>query len=255
MTDDEWNAAKHRVTDEMRSFTRPFVSPLTVETSETVRLEGTGSYVQWAKERLLLTCEHVAREQPIHYRFNGSDAVYEHPGPWTMERHPFDVAFARITDGQWTATEHQAESVLSARFAELHRISQQAELLFFRGYAGENAAYGFGIHQADGTGYCSQEVADAGDDQIFELFWDPQQGHITTGTTAEAASAMLFDNPGGFSGSLVWNTRYVEITAAGKAWSPGDAVVTGLLRRWDDKTKTLLVWRVEHLSAWLRAHV
>jgi hypothetical protein len=255
MTDDQWNAAKHRVTDEMRSFTRPFVSPLTVETPETVRLKGSGSYVLWAEERLLLTCEHVVREQPIHYRFNGSDAVYEHPVPWTVDRHPFDVAFARITDGQWRATEHQAESVPVAKFAEHHSISQPAELLFFRGYAGENAAYGFGIHQANGTGYCSQEVAEAGDDQIVELFWDPQKGQITSGTSAEAASAMLFDNPEGFSGSLVWNTRYLEMTATGQAWSPGDALVTGLLRRWDPKTETLLVWRVEHLSGWLRAHV
>jgi hypothetical protein len=255
VTSEEWNAAKHRVTDEMRSFSEPFVSPLTVETPETIRLEGTGSYVQRTNGRLLLSCEHVAREQPIHYRFNGSDATYEHPGPWTMDRHPFDVAFARITDRQWAVMQHRAESIPSTKFADLHRISHKEELLFFRGYAYENSAYGFGQHDANGTGYCSQEVAGAGDDQLFELFWDPQQGQITTGTTAEAASAMSFDDPGGFSGSLVWNTRYLEMTAAGKAWSPEDALVTGLLRRWDDKTKTLLVWRVEHLSAWLRASV
>lgn len=255
MTDDDWTAAKHRVTDEMRSFTRPFASPLTVETRETVRLKGTGSYVLWTEQRLLLTCEHVAREQPIHYRFCGSDAVYEHPGPWTMDPHPFDAAFARITDEQWRATDHQSAGVPSVKFAERHSISQPAELLFFRGYAGENAAYGFGVHEANGTGYCSQEVAGAGDDQIFELFWDPLQGQITNGTTAEAASAMLFDNPEGFSGSLVWNTRYLEMTASDEAWSPAAAAVTGLLRRWDPKTKTLLVWRAEHLVEWLRAHL
>ncbi len=252
MTAADWNTEKHRVTDEMRSFTQPFASPLTVETPETVRLKGTGSYVLWTEQRRLLTCEHVAREQPIHYRFNGSDAVYAHPGPWTMDRHPSDVAFARTTDEQWRATEHRAESVPSSKFAGRHSISQQAELLFFRGYAGENAAYGFGTHQANGTGYCSQEVAEAGDDQIFELFWDPVLGQITKGTTAEAASAMLFDNPEGFSGSLVWNTRFLEMTASGKTWRPEDAVITGLLRRWDPKIKTLLVWRVEHLAAWLR---
>ena len=135
MTAEQWSAAKHRVTDEMRSFTRPFVSPLTVESPETVQLKGTGSYVHWDEERLLLTCEHVAREQPIHYLFYGSDAVYEHPGPWTMDRHPLDVAFARITDGQWSVTAHQAEAVPLAKVAQRHSISEQAELLFFRSAA------------------------------------------------------------------------------------------------------------------------
>ena len=93
MTDYESNAVKHRVTDEMRSFTGPFVSPLSVETPETIRLEGTGSYVQWTKERLLLTCEHVVRDQPIHYRFYGSDAVYEHRGALDNGSPPFRCRF------------------------------------------------------------------------------------------------------------------------------------------------------------------
>lgn len=53
------------------------------------------------------------------------------------------------------------------------------------------------------------------------------------------------------SGSLVWNTRYLETRESGRNWSPDDAVVTGLLRRWDEKTKTLLVYRVEHVRTWL----
>jgi hypothetical protein len=36
-------------------------------------------------------------------------------------------------------------------------------------------------------------------------------------------------------------------------WRPEDAAVTGLLRRYDASTGTLLAWRVEHLLAWLRA--
>ena len=64
---------------------------------------------------------------------------------------------------------------------------------------------------------------------------------------------LKFENACGFSGSLVWNTRYLEVTRQNLEWSPEDAVVTGLLRRWDQETKTLLVWRVEHLRMWLDA--
>jgi hypothetical protein len=255
MTNEEWNATKHRVTDEMRSYTRPFASPLVEDLPDTIRLKGSGSYVSWGTSRILLTCEHVARHQQLQYKFCCTNDLHEHPGPWVNERHPVDAAFAMMDDHLWRATQHEAESVPSDKFARHHKVSQQAELIFFRGYADENSAYGFGVHQANGTGYCSQEVANAGDDQIFELFWEPSQGQITTGTSMEAVAAMSFDDPGGFSGSLVWNTRYLETIAAGEEWTPENAVVTGLLRRWDAKTKTLLVWRVEHLIEWLATRV
>ena len=239
------------VTEQMRAFTGPFVTPLTTPTLETIRLTGTGSYVDIRGERLLLTCEHVAREKPAHYRFAGSDDVFEHQGPWREDSHPVDAATAPMSNAAWTATSHQAGAVLAAAFAARHHIAQPEELLFFRGYAGENAAYGFGVHAANGSSYCSQEVKASGDSEIFEMSWEPLQTEFTAGTSAEAQASMGFNDARGFSGSLVWNTRYLETTGAGRKWSPDDAKVTGLLRRWDTGTKTLLVWRVEHLRAWL----
>ena len=45
MTPAQWEAMKHDVTDRMKIFTRPFVTPLGTETQTTVTLVGTGSYV------------------------------------------------------------------------------------------------------------------------------------------------------------------------------------------------------------------
>lgn len=131
-----------------------------------------------------------------------------------------------------------------------HQIAQQEELLFFRGFAGENAPYAFGVHQAIASGYCSQEkfVETPQDRSIFEMFWEPGEIRFTSDTAEEAVKAQ---DAGGFSGSLVWNTKYLKCRNAGREWVPDQAVVTGLLRRWDTATKTLLVWRVEHLRAWL----
>lgn len=117
-------------------------------------------------------------------------------------------------------------------------------------YAGENSTYD-GILNSNGTGYLSQEIEDTGDAQIFEMFWEPDKTQYSCGTTDEARAAVKFEEPPGLSGSLVWNTRYLEVTNAGNVWTPEDAVVTGLLRRWKEKTKRLLVWRVEHLRQWL----
>ena len=254
MTSEQWEQIKQNVTDAMLEHTRPFVTALGTETDTTVRLVGTGSYVGDENQRLVLTCEHVAWEKPMHYRFMGSEEVFEHPGPWTLTPHPTDSAFASISSAQWCATTHQAKAIPLNRFANRHEVVEQAELLFFMGYAGENACYGFDTHQTNGTGYCSQEKLGTGDSCIFELFWEPDKTKFTTGTSAEAQRGTKYENARGFSGSLVWNTRYLEISGKeGRSWNPADAVVTGLLRRWDERTKTLLVWRVEHLNAWLQA--
>jgi hypothetical protein len=251
MTEDEWNKAKAVVCDQMREYTRPFVTPLTTETDTEVRLVGTGSYVLWDRDCLLLTCEHVAKEQPMHYRFFGSDDVFVCQGHWEMDAHPIDTAVTVIPDTAWEACEHRADKITSERFASKHSISEQAELMFFRGFAGENAHYAFGVHEANGTGYTSQEKLGSGDDQIFEIFWQPSDIQYTENTSAGTKRAIRHENPEGLSGSLVWNTRYLEMYTKVGTWSPCDAVVTGIVRRWDPNTNSLLVWRVEHIRDWI----
>lgn len=251
MTSIQWKESIENVTDAMLSYTRHFVTPLGTATATSVRLVGTGSFVQDGGRRVLLTCEHVAREQPMHYRFHGSDDIWEHPGPWTMEQHPIDVAVAPISDTAWNACQHRGATIPYSKFAKIHTLADKAELLFFRGYAGENAHYAFRVHQTNGSGYCTQQKEGTGDAQLFELFWEPEHTQFTSGASAEALEEMKFQNPCGFSGSLVWNTRYLEVSRQDRKWSPEDAVVTGLLRRWDPDTRTLLVWRAEHLRAWL----
>ncbi|CAA2161116.1 hypothetical protein MBRA_06276 [Methylobacterium brachiatum] len=251
MSPAQWDQIKQDVVERMKAHVRPFITPLGTETPSTVRLVGTGNYVRQEEQRILITCQHVAYTQPIHYRFFGDDSVFEHPGSWRMDPHPIDAAVAALSDQAWNAVPHQAATIPLSRFGPKHQLVEPAELVFLYGFAGENADYGFGVHQTNGSGYCSQEIKNSGDDQIFEVFWEPDKTQYTASTSAEAREAVKFDNPKGLSGSLVWNTRYLEIEQAGGEWTPDDAIVTGLLRRYDPDKKSLLVWRVEHLLAWL----
>ena len=254
MTEDQWKDIVDFVADAMLAHTRPFCTPLGTETEDLVRLVGSGTYMKREERRILLTCEHVARQQPIHHRFYGSNNIFKcSEEAWVMEKHPIDAALVPIETNVWESCQHQAVAVPYERFALTHLPSSAEELLFFRGYAGENAHYGFGVHETNASGYCSQEKKETGDQDIFELFWEPKHTQFTANTQTEARVAMKFDDPQGMSGSLVWNTRYLETINAGHEWTPANAAVTGLLRRWDDKTKTLLVWRVEHLRTWLEA--
>ena len=168
----EWEKHCSHVTSKMRDFARGFITPLSFETSQEVRLEGTGTYVAIDDPRYstaVFTCQHVSNGKNLHYRFFESDDVFGWPSQssWVEEAHPIDAAFAPISNFR-TKSLH-AKEVSARRFDQRHRTVAN-ELIFFMGFAGENSNYGFDVHSCSASGYCSQEIRDSGDDQIFELF-------------------------------------------------------------------------------------
>ncbi|MBR0688548.1 hypothetical protein JQ594_21660 [Bradyrhizobium manausense] len=239
-----WNQLTHRVTDLMKVHTRPFVPALAG--SEI----GTGTFIE-RNEIEVLTCAHVASCAPDAHYIDDSDTILN-VGTWRTDQNPaVDAAIAPIPSGEWAKVAGRAMPLAMRRFASNHRTVAH-ELLFFRGLAGENTAY-IGTFGAEAivSGYCSQEKPGSGDANIFEMHWEPGAATVTMGTGLEAGSKVKYDHPAGFSGSLVWNTRFVEMGCDLAKWTPDDAMITGLLRRYDPGTKTLLAWRVEHLLAWL----
>ena len=212
---------------------------------------GTATYAVLGSCKHLLTCGHVARSVPVHYRFNGTDNVFKLRNKFRTDAHPHDVALAIIDENQWRATEHHAEALRYDRFGVKHNPSTPEEVLFFYGWAGENARYGFEVHETIGTGYCSQEIKGFGDQDYFKMFWDPQKTIIDKKADLGHNRQIKVDDPGRFSGSVFWNIRYCEVTRKKKQWSPADAVVTGLLQRWGQKKKSLMVRRIERLREWI----
>ena len=248
-----WWSVIEEVTEAMRNHTRQFVTPLSMDRAalNKVTLEGTGNYVMIYGNRAIVTCEHVATRGELNFGFYGSAEVFGYRGQWHMDSPLVDLAVAPMTDAMWAKVPHQANSIPYERFAPQHSICDSAELVFFLGFADENSAYGFGQFDAPGSAYLSQEKAGAGDANYFEMFWQPKDIQYTPDTTHEERSKVKHENARGLSGSLVWNTRYIEVTKAGKRWTPDAAVVTGIAQRWDDVTETLLVYRVEHIRKWI----
>lgn len=246
-----WRKLCNDVAEAMKVHTRPFVSPLSTETVREVRQVGTGSFLCWKGSRVLLTCAHVSAKGPLNFSFHGSENVFAATQPFVDEK-SLDAGFVAVSDAEWAACKHDAQAISAEHFAEKHMLSNSMELFFFHGFAGENSHYAFDTLESGASGYVTQQSADAmEDDRIFELLWDPQQTTYVESTPMEVLKAMRFTNPGGFSGSLVWNTRFLEVTSSGQQWTPDCALVSGLLLRWDTSTKTLLVARVEHLRNWL----
>lgn len=101
--------------------------------------------------------------------------------------------------------------------------------------------------------FATQQPEGTGSPDLLELFWEPEKTTLATRGDGTPTPAIKFQSPGGLSGSLVWNTRILEVTQAGRNWTPEDAVVTGLLKRLDEKTKILLVLPADQFWPWLHA--
>ncbi|MBY3101232.1 hypothetical protein HFO69_26580 [Rhizobium laguerreae] len=258
MSEDEWKAVSGLVADLMKVHTRPFVTPIVHEEAGKPPKIGTGTYVDFrcggATAVGVVTCEHVSREQPLAHSPMGTTALLSLMGNVISDPEPIDAAVVRLNSSTWATQANEAQLLPYQRFAPTHAPVKD-ELLFFRGIAGENAYVGFGGFDGILTGYCSQEKRDTGDDRTFEVFWDPEQTQVTSGTDPGTRERVKFSDARGYSGSLVWNTKFVEQGCDINGWSPDDAVVTGLLRRWDPKTKTLIALRAEHLSEWFRGSI
>jgi hypothetical protein len=266
MTKAQWDARSGLVADAMKVFTRPFVTPLIHEPPHPTECAdheqgeaphmrdappviGTGSYIEREKINII-TCEHVARHRPLSHQFFNNPKLVPAPDPCRIDPDPVDAALIPIDTGTWNSIPHVARPISMSKFAPRHQPVQD-ELLFFRGIAGENIYVGFGGVDSIMSGYCSQEKHSSGNHTIFEILWNPQQSALTPGTDPEAKARVKYDNPKGFSGSLVWNTKFVELGCNINAWQPDGAVITGLVQRWGRSTGTLSAWRVEHLLAWL----
>lgn len=241
------------VTREMRKFTEPFVCPLSHEPNETVvRLRGTGNLIEVHLRRLLLTCEHVVTgSRKLSFRPHGTDQPLKLDRPFAMAPDPYDVAVARIPCGLWQAVPHQGTPIPRDLFALTHHPVED-ELLFFRGFAGENSAFAFEVLASHSTSYTTQEVkdADAPDSRyFFYLHHQPEK------VTVIDSKNTRFENPSGFSGSLVWDTRYLQCAQQQAAWSPEMARVTGLVLRWTPSDPGIVALRVEQLNSYLLSAV
>lgn len=117
--------------------------------------------------------------------------------------------------------------------------------MFLFGYPGERSK---SLHEhliTRSTPYTTQHPEPMGDldhpDTDFHVHYPRNLIKAIGGSEGDAPL------PPGLSGSLVWNTRFVEVSAAGAVWTPECAKVTGILKRWIEKEELLVGTRVEKM--------
>jgi hypothetical protein len=122
------------------------------------------------------------------------------------------------------------------------------ELLLTRGYAAENSQFVYDTLTTNATGYLAREASLPEHECVSDRF------HFAVEYRPDAAWTAFGDrglpDPHAMSGSLIWNTKFVETSSQGKLWAPSDAVVTGLLWSWPEESRVVAT-RIEYVRSFL----
>lgn len=254
---DEWDKAVAMVTRAMCEHVAPFTTPLSKILSEKEgKLLGSASYMAALGQTLLITNDHnlVNIERTgIGAQFYGNDQPYRvHQA--ISSPYPFDVGVSRTPHLVWNDANfnpHQASAIPLGRFAPAHAPVDN-EVLFFKGYAWQGSKFYFDNLFTTGTCYCVKQVPLPDWDREEKL---EERFHFALDYRPDLATSLKpgysLPRPDGFSGSLVWNTHYVEAVTQGAAWKPEYAEVTGIVWGWPSSAACLVATKVEHVRSCL----
>lgn len=248
----------------------PFTTPIVREAvSGQVQSHGSGSYLTLHGANYLLTNEHVITDA------NG-DRIFHLPGPTDdffplaetiyQDPWPVDAALARM-GMEWTGT---GKSSINSTLFDHAFSAVDKELLFFLGYPGSTAPrtaigassaeirhsmFGY-IRDLPGIPFVTQKEPTVEPLEFFDpsyhlMFHYPERAY-----PSRDAQPVPILYPGGISGTLLWDTKYLACRAAGQEWSPDRARVCGLICRDARERRLMMATKIEFvrplLLHWIR---
>lgn len=237
----------------MRRRARAHLTPILLRMPDnTAAMRGTGSFFNDGHTNFLLTCQHVTRAgkgQPLLLLFKDQEVTV--PGPYSeIVQHPEDLSLAPIDNDIWGRnTDGMSRGLTMEDFSTVHQ-PVDGEVLFFLGIPGYGSRYivEFGVTFANAHSCLIPEVPAVYGDPRFVFRVDYRTALMRD---VEGGRDEMPTDPHGFSGSLVWNTRYTEITRRGGEWTPDTAQVTGMIQRWDSARAELMCCRCETIRSFI----
>ena len=253
-TEAEWNAALPKITDSMTTYMKKYRTPVFIDHGDHGEPWGSGSFVELGGRKYLLTNEHVAvarrRGLSLGVRFDEADDLLCLVGDHSEMPWPWDLALIPISDTGWTAFTHCSSAIQLDQIAFAHMPSE-GEIFAFAGYAGERTEFWYGTMIFGATSSLSKEAdvpkhPDVDARFHFALSYRPDRAIAVVG-------AHGLPEPHGLSGSVVWNTGFVEAKIRGIEWTPDLAQVTGVVWGWPSSDGSIVATRSEHLRSFLLA--
>jgi hypothetical protein len=237
----------------MRRYLEAFVaSVFAVHSIDEGSLLASGTYLRLANKAYLLTNQHVAKTletHPLAHQLAEDEYAVRLSNPFQALSEPVDAAVSRIDDAVGSSKGNQKKALSVSCLAQRHETAD-GELLFIMGFSGERSHFSpsFGTIFSTGTPYLTQE-APLPEGCLPELHFALR--YSGTGARSLDGRNRGLPLPGGFSGSLVWNTRAVECLHSGRRWTPNEARTTGLVCLWDNASACLVATRIEHVRSFL----
>lgn len=240
---------RKKVLQEMIEYVKPFVTPISCAiTNDSGELAGSGSYIEINGFKYLITNEHVLiskNSSSFTYQFCNNDSVFKITNPIATKEYPVDIAIVRIENAAWNSCIHDSKAIPEC-FIDLEHNPVENELIFTIGFSGEQATFGFNTLFTQGTQYLTQEAN-------FPKDYDSSEFHFAIHYLPDQAVSVNINSRGltdahGISGSLVWNTKFIECTQNGNEWKADRARVTGIIWGWSTTYGCLKATKTEFLK-------
>ena len=247
----EWPAQCEDVLRRMYDAVSRFTVPISISLSDTHGKHlGTGSFVDLGRIITLASCEHVMgkrKNNNLAHRVVGIDRYIAVTGSGACIVEPVDVGVVAISPVLWDEYARKSEAIPENRMAVLHDAAPN-ELFFVFGFAEENSHFFFDTLEVNGTAYLCRETPLPSHSRLA------RQIHFALEYNQDLATKAFGEHglpkPPGMSGSLVWNTRFVECSNEGKEWTPGYADVAGMVWFWSEDD-VIAATRVEYVRSFL----
>jgi len=263
VTREEWEYLCASVKDKMIEHVGQFVTPISMSEEHGSGVAwGSGGYLAGVEGIWLITANHVFADAPkgavlAHLPTTGEDyiAITE---PQEAAKWPVDVAAVRVAA---IPSGLSSNAIPKSRFSE-KCAPVESELLFWIGFPGfkldrhdpilpdRRHTTLYGELRAPGLPMLSQAVQ--GEHLEHEALHHDKHIAVHYPSSAKRApdqAEVALPHPKGMSGSLLWNTRFVETTGAGLEWSPDHSQVCGLVWAALDSPEVVLATRIEFVRA------
>ncbi len=247
----EWNGAIPRLVEDITAHLNTRRAPVFKDLGSHGEGWGSGVFLKVGEQVFVLTNEHVAAAhspaQNLASQLKGREEIWRFVGNSVRCPQPIDLALLPVPEEQWRSA-HNSVAVEISSIALVHR-PVETELLAFTGFAGERVQFHFGSLFSEATCYTAREVELPTDERFDPRF------HFGIDYRPDIAQQVIGDKglplPPGLSGSVVWNTRFVEARMSGHSWEPDMAQVTGVVWGWPSDCGCLVATRAEYLRSFL----
>ena len=245
----EWAVSSSQVLEDMGAYLQPFCTPVVKAFQTHGELIGSGAYVEVRDQTFVLTNEHVATkfdgpERPAHQFFKQKQPRLI-TGRFEQNPPPVDAALMPVNNAAWQ-TRGQAKSFVIDQICNRH-APFTGEMLVILGFSQERSKQFFSTLSTPGLCYicCEMKPIDNYDTQfVFDVDFRPD-------FCENMSSSHPLPKAHGLSGSVVWNTGFIQSRTNGVKWTPDLAMVTGQVCRWVEDQGRVVATRSEHIKPWL----